>query len=378
MKRQALFVRSSPQFRKTDWIGDTLNDSVTGIPGVVLNGTETFATYLRNPDSGTGFLIARQTNSSSVNSTSFRVTVPSAHGALDLPQSFDAITLDGRQSKVIITDYTFGTSGSVLHTTATVFFTGTVGDRDVLFLTGDLGQSHEVSLVLAGRGGKRASSAHVTYVPSRAAREATTVTFHAGFAKGLITVWDSDKQLVLFADLVTAATFWAPPIRDETANTVKGLETYWQFGTNTTVLVGGPYLVRNATIVGSTLALRGDLNASVLLSVVGPASVTTVTWNGARVQMNSDGRGVLTGQLKQGSVVKAVEIPKLSGWKYADSFPEIQTDFDDSYGVIADHTSTNITQGMLFGDGRVLYGMSEVIVRAVAASDQIFSGCDYG
>ena len=64
MKRQAFFIRSSPQFRKTDWIGDN-NVTGTGIPGVTVEGAETFATFLRNPDSGTGFLIARQLNSSS-------------------------------------------------------------------------------------------------------------------------------------------------------------------------------------------------------------------------------------------------------------------------------------------------------------------------
>ena len=61
LKRQNMFIRSSPEFRKTDWIGDTNS----GIPGVILQGSEAFATYLRNPDSGTGFIITRQANSSS-------------------------------------------------------------------------------------------------------------------------------------------------------------------------------------------------------------------------------------------------------------------------------------------------------------------------
>lgn len=61
MKRQALFLRSSPQFRKTDWIGDTNN----GIPGVTVNGTGAFVTHLRNPDSGTGFTVVRQVDAGS-------------------------------------------------------------------------------------------------------------------------------------------------------------------------------------------------------------------------------------------------------------------------------------------------------------------------
>ena len=100
----------------------------------------------------------------------------------------------------------------------------------------------------------------------------------------------------------------------------------------------------------------GDLNASVPLTIVAPQDVVGVTWNGARVAMRSDGRGVLSGRLEQSGKTKLVSVPELSGWRFKDSLPEIGGDFDDSEWVLADHTSTNITQGMLFGDGRVLYG----------------------
>jgi hypothetical protein len=59
LKRQGLFLRSSPEFRKTDWIGD----SSTG--GVSVNESAAFVTFLRNPDSSTGFYIARQKDSTS-------------------------------------------------------------------------------------------------------------------------------------------------------------------------------------------------------------------------------------------------------------------------------------------------------------------------
>ncbi len=399
MKRQSLFIRSSPQFRKTDWIGDTNS----GIPGVSLAGPDAFVAYLRNPDSGTGFVIVRQANSSSTcvvyspipyygahfpsvshrDKITFSVTVPSRHGQLSLPQTFSAIELNGRQSKVLITDYSFGQRGTVLHTTASIFFAGTIGARDVLFISGDPDQSHEISLILSGRGGKRTKDAHVHFAPTQSLSSsvagATTVTFRAGITPGLVTVWDSDEQLILFSDPVTAVTFWSPPIRSQTSNTIPGLETFWQFGTNTTVLVGGPYLVRNATLDHGTLALRGDLNASVPLTIIGPERVSSVTWNGQRVSVRDDGRGVLTGRLAQSPKVKEVKVPKLSGWKYADSLPEIRADFDDSDWVVADHTSTNITIGMAFGDGRVLYGACLVILaEAHLTGPGFFIGCDYG
>ena len=71
---------------------------------------------------------------------------------------------------------------------------------------------------------------------------------------GRIAVWESDSQLVLFADPATTATFWGAPVYTKPEDAVVGLENYWQFGTNTTVLVAGPYPVRNTTIEGSMLA----------------------------------------------------------------------------------------------------------------------------
>ena len=284
---------------------------------------------------------------------SFTTSIATSQGQLSLPQTFDAIELNGRQSKVIITDYSFGAHGSVLYTTATVFFAGTIGSRDVLFLHGFADQSHEFALKLSGLG-KQLNWPRVVY-DSSITPGFTTVAVQSGDA-GLLTLWDSDEQLILFSDPTTAGTFWAPAIRAPTPRTVPGLENFWQFGTNTTVLVGGPYLVRNATLEQGTLAVFGDLNASVPLTIVAPTSVSDVTWNGAEISTRSDGRGVLTGRLSLSSAARQVEAPKLGGWKFKDSLPEISADFDDSDWVIADHTSTNITQGMLFGDGRVLYG----------------------
>ncbi|KAI0823943.1 glycoside hydrolase superfamily [Trametes gibbosa] len=356
LKRQGLFLRSSPEFRKTDWIGN----STVGIPGFSLSNSAAFVTLLKNPDTGAGFFIARQTDSTATSRLSFNITVPTSQGALKLPQTTSGIVLSGRQSKVILTDYTFGAHGSVLYSTASVFFAGTIGGRDVLFLFGDADQSHEAALTLTGSGAHVRSS---TVQVSPAARGPTTVTVLAGTA-GLVTVWDSDTQLVLFADTVTAATFWAPPIRAATHQSVPGFESFWQFGTNETVLVGGPYLVRNASLTagGRTLALRGDLNASVPLTVVAPSGVRSVTWNGERVEglrATTDARGrggVFTGHLQARAAVKGVRAPTLSGWRFADSLPEVKAGFDDAAWVVADHTATNVSQKPLFGDGRVLYG----------------------
>lgn len=59
LKLQGLFLRSSPEFYKTDWIGNSSTTSVT------VSNSAAFVVKLVNPDTTTGFYIARQNDSTS-------------------------------------------------------------------------------------------------------------------------------------------------------------------------------------------------------------------------------------------------------------------------------------------------------------------------
>lgn len=295
--------------------------------------------------------------------TEFSLQVSTSNGTLTLPQVAPSITLNGRQSKVIVTDYKFGASSKALYSTASVFFAGQVGGRDVLFLFGDSDQEHETALTLTGTSGVRTTSSLVHFTTKKAGSTSDAIVSFMSGIKGLVTVWDSSTQLVLFADSDTAGTFFAPvvPSTSRTGDAAT-FKNYWQIGSNETVLVGGPYLVRNASISGSELALRGDLNASVMLTVVAPPTVKTITWNGQRVEANAkassavSSRGGFAGQVQLSTSASGVHVPTLSNWKFANSLPEIQANFSDAAWIIANHTTTNIPDKPLFGDGRVLYG----------------------
>ncbi|KAJ3503067.1 hypothetical protein NLJ89_g8601 [Agrocybe chaxingu] len=132
LKRQGLFVRSSPEFIKTDWIADASSGlSVSTNPAA-------FITLLRNPDTGAAFYIARQTDSTSTATTDFKLNVTTSElGAVQIPVVAPSITMGGRQSKVVLTDYAVGASSKITYSTAQVFYAGTIDGRDVLFLYGD-------------------------------------------------------------------------------------------------------------------------------------------------------------------------------------------------------------------------------------------------
>ncbi|KAG2357219.1 glycoside hydrolase family 35 protein [Suillus spraguei] len=339
LKRQGLFLRSSSDFYKTDWVGDTTTGTVS------VSNTAAFVTLLTNPDSMASFYIARQGDSTSKDVTTFKLNVTTSAGHFEVPTLTSGITLAGRQSKIVVTDYSFGSS-RVIYSTAQVLFAGRIGGRDVLFLYGDPTSESEVALILSGT--PRIQWAGVSVSPNGV----TIVTFPLGIPE-FITLWDSSEQVILYSDTDTAGTFWSPEI---SAHDSVEFANYWQFGTNSSILVGGPYLVRNATMTGSTLALRGDLNDSVQLIVIAPDDVTTVTWNGIPISSdvaaasNITSQGGFVAQLNTSSTGHGFAPPALTNWRYADSLPEIRSEFSDANWTVANHTATNMPLPY-YGDG---------------------------
>lgn len=286
--------------------------------------------------------------------TNFKLNVTTSAGSFQIPRIASAITLSGRQSKLVVTDYSFGSS-KVLYSTAQVLYAGTISNRDVLFLYGDPSQEHEAALHLTGVPRLQAQSASISYTSTNGV---STVTFLSGI-QGLVTVWDSSEQLVLYSDTTTAGTFWSPEIPTNPSNQ---FANYWQYGTDTSVLIGGPYLVRNATILGSTLAIRGDLYENVRLIVIAPEALNAVTWNGIPVSPDVAAAAAITqqggfsAQISPSVSARGIMAPQLTNWKYANSLPEIKSAFSDANWTVADRTETNIPFKPYYGDGRVLYG----------------------
>ena len=110
----------------------------------------------------------------------------------------------------------------------------------------------------------------------------------------------------------------------------------------TEVIIKAGYLIRSAAVSGNTLALTGDLNATVPIEVIGaPKAVSQVTFNGEPVAVTTTATtGALTGTLAFQS--PDLNIPNLAtlDWKYLDNLPEIQADYDDSAWTDADLTTT--------------------------------------
>jgi hypothetical protein len=74
---------------------------------------------------------------------------------------------------------------------------------------------------------------------------------------------------------------------------------------NNTVLVKGGYLMRSVSMSGSTLALVGDLNATVSLEIVAPPGMQKVTFNGQNLSVKKSTYNTLL-------VTKSVSLPAVT------------------------------------------------------------------
>lgn len=114
-------------------------------------------------------------------------------------------------------------------------------------------------------------------------------------------------------------------------------------GSQTKLIVIGPYLVRSVLLDGSELSIQADFNVSTAVEVIGaPSETKTMLINGKGTPFKYSNQS-LTMNITLSP--PSIDLPDLKtlGWKSIDSLPEVQTSYDDSAWTVADQTYTNNT-----------------------------------
>jgi hypothetical protein len=132
----AQFLRVARDLTKVDKIG---------------NGTEytstsaIYTTELRNPDTNGAFYVTIHTSSPSTDLTSFKLNVSTSVGNLTIPQQADTLVLNGRESKIIVTDFGVGEE-KLIYSTAEPFTVSIQDNLPLVFLWLPTGESGEFLL----------------------------------------------------------------------------------------------------------------------------------------------------------------------------------------------------------------------------------------
>ncbi|KAH7318896.1 glycoside hydrolase superfamily [Rhizoctonia solani] len=318
IKLQGLFLHATPHYHLAGRIstGTSLSSS-----------QQIYTTHLATPQ-GQNLYIVRQTTNNNTARVEFDLRVNTTTGEVTLP----GLALDGRESKIIVSEYPFGKS-LMKYSTAEVATWATLDGEDHILLytsnqttTTAIYTNSATKPVVSGSTSIKTTSTNNTVVisgpPPASGLARVTV--------GKTSVWIVNKSWL-------APRLWQPRVSGTSGNGRYDLSPR-----TGSVFVFGPYLVRSATIKGTQLAIIGDLNsgATTELEVLAPSSVKSVSWNGKAVPVSKTATGALKGSI--GVKDLAPKLPNLNSleWRCTDSLPEVALEFDDSKWATATKTKT--------------------------------------
>ncbi|KAM0426577.1 hypothetical protein ACHAPT_008269 [Fusarium lateritium] len=321
-KLLTLFTRAAHDLTKTERVGNNTSPSTN---------SEILVSELRNVDNNAAFYVTRHNSSPSGTKEQFKVKVKTSEGELLIPQYGNHITINGHQSKILVTDFSFG-SKKLLYSTAEVLTYSVLDKKEVLVLWLPEGETGEFTLQ-EHTDVKSTSSKGLKDLKVKAGKNNVTVTYTQ--EKGLFTLGLKDGSTIVLVDRSTAYHFWAPALDNNPLVAV-----------NNTVLVQGPYLVRSASLDEKKhkLDIHGDLDQATQITVFATESLKTITWNDKKVNIASKKGNIYTAKLDKPSKFK---LPALRSWKYTDSLPEIKADYKASSPAWTVANRTNTTNNVI-------------------------------
>lgn len=278
----------------------------------------------------TNFYVVRHGNFTSLESTSYTLSVSTSIGNVTIPQLGGSLTLNGRDSKIHVTDYDIA-GINMIYSSAEVFtWAKGVGSSRVLILYGGEGETHEAAF------------------PSSTGKPQLIEGFGVSIMQkesSWVLHWqvNTSRKVVKLDDLYVylvwrneAYNYWVLelPAADPIGNFTSSCKER--------VIVNAGYLIRSAKILDNNLALTGDVNVTTKLEVLSaPVAVSSLTFNDLPLSTSKTQVGNLaaTVQYRQPNI----QIPNLSQlqWKFVDSLPEIQSSFNDATYKALTHTSSN-------------------------------------
>lgn len=306
-----MFATSSPELLTTYMVGNGTGFRLSN-PGI-------FSWVLKNPTSGTTFTVLQQAKTPSTANVSASVTLDTSAGTVTVSD----VSLYGRQSKILVTDYTFG-SHKLLYATADILTNG-VFDSDVLVFYLKAGQTGEFAF---------ADEKEYTYTTTgsskvTSSKNGTQQVFTWTQGTGTTAVKLSNGVLLYLLEQQMAWRFWAP---------VTTADPY--AGAAQKLFVIGPYLVRSASISHQVLHVSGDSDTSTTLEAyVGSSPIDTIVWNGIRLAAAKTAYGSYTAAIP-GAESRTISLPTLDRWYSADSLPEADPSYDDSRWTVCNKTTT--------------------------------------
>ncbi|KDN41542.1 hypothetical protein RSAG8_07343, partial [Rhizoctonia solani AG-8 WAC10335] len=300
LKLQGLFLHATPHYHLAGRVstGTSLSTS-----------SQIFTTHLATLQNQNLYVV-RQTTNANTARVEFDLRVNTTKGEVTLKK----VALNGRESKIIVSEYPFGSS--VLGYTSAEVATWTTldgADHIVLYTSNQT----TTTALYTNSTSATTSSSSITASVSNGTALISGSPSSSGLTRvtvGKTSVWVADK-------IWLAPRIWQPRV---------------------TYLSSDLTCVRTAEIKGSTISISGDLKSGTTteLEVLAPSSVKSVTFNGESVKVSKTALGTLKGSITTKDLTPKLPSLKTLSWKCTDSLPEVAVGFDDSKWVVATKNST--------------------------------------
>lgn len=330
MKLEANFLKASPAYLTTT-PGHGANGThgapgaiaVTPLHGAVNNGTN---------GTGTNFYVVRHADFTSTSRTPYKLTLTTSHGNITVPQIDGSLVMNGRDSKIHVTDYDIG-GINVVYSSAEIFSWAQRSTLErVLILYGGTRENNEAAFS-ASLGVPKVTEGDGVIIQKLSGLWVFQWT--VGPKRRIVQI---GKLRIYLLSRNEVYNYWsleleAPaPIGNHTSPA------------KSSVIVNGGYLLRTARIEGKELKLTGDINATTNFEVIStPSEVNSLFLNGKQLNTTKSKNGNI--QARVPFSPPSITLPNFTAqsWKYIDSLPEIQPSYDDSLWASLDHTATNNT-----------------------------------
>ncbi|KAF2197860.1 hypothetical protein GQ43DRAFT_186375 [Delitschia confertaspora ATCC 74209] len=268
----------------------------------------------------TGFYITRHTKYNSLERTAYKLNVQTKKfGKLMVPQGNTTLMLNGRDSKIHVSDYNVG-GLNLIYSTGEIFTWHKYPTNTVVLIYGGPGETHELAV--------EASSASVVEGTASTTRKNgyTIINWEATSDRKVVKV--NSNVYIYLLDRNSAYNYWSV---DQAP-----------FDAPNPVILQAGYLMRTAKVSGNTLSVTGDLNTTTSIEIIGgaPEKLHKLTFNNEKFDFKTSKIGTITANIDFPK--PRIAIPKLNElkWKYLDTLPEIQPNYDDSKWTKADLTKT--------------------------------------
>lgn len=264
----------------------------------------------------TRFYITRHADSTSEEDTKYRLPVPTMYANLTIPLLGGDLILRGRDSKIHVTHYDVGGIDLVCSSAEIYTWKKYKERKRVLILYGSEGESHEFALP-GSLGEPMVQGTHVNVcnksglvIVNRQVQPSRRVVEFNGLTVFLL--WRNQ-----------ACNYRVLGLPDAETGTIPFVET------ESSLIINGGYLSRNATLNHDRLHLTGDINATTEFEVIGGVSTdVSVFFNGKKLNTTKQSERLKTVAKFHKPILRLPDLSTLP-WMKLDSVPELSDTSSD-------------------------------------------------